>query len=304
MKQIKKFAAALLAIVMFATICPFGALADTDRQRDETNAIPEAVADVIAAINALSPVENLAYDLDDLELATSAVNNAEALYDELSDEEKAMVSNYVILLEAKDVIAARQFEKLVYDRLGELEEITLSSIPIVEEVHDAYDLLSTRQRSYVREYYITLFTDAINAINHEWDEVHAVEALISALPQVIEATDAEIESAQAVILQARGAYEALDDVQKNEVRNYSFLVSAEAALENASTILNVIDLISQIPEVIIPAHQQIIEAAREAYDALSEENMLLVTNYDYLVESEMVLDVVLAIEAIPEIINV
>ena len=117
MKQIKKFAAALLAIVMFATICPFGALADTDRQRDETNAIPEAVADVIAAINALSPVENLAYDLDDLELATSAVNNAEALYDELSDEEKAMVSNYVILLEAKDVIAARQFEKLVYDRL-------------------------------------------------------------------------------------------------------------------------------------------------------------------------------------------
>ena len=150
MKQIKKFAAALLAIVMFATICPFGALADTDRQRDETNAIPEAVADVIAAINALSPVENLAYDLDDLELATSAVNNAEALYDELSDEEKAMVSNYVILLEAKDVIAARQFEKLVYDRLGELEEITLSSIPIVEEVHDAYDLLSTRQRSYVR----------------------------------------------------------------------------------------------------------------------------------------------------------
>ena len=237
MKQIKKFAAALLAIVMFATICPFGALADTDRQRDETNAIPEAVADVIAAINALSPVENLAYDLDDLELATSAVNNAEALYDELSDEEKAMVSNYVILLEAKDVIAARQFEKLVYDRLGVLEEITLSNIPIVEEVHDAYDLLSTRQRSYVREYYITLFTDAINAINHEWDEVHAVEALISALPQVIEATDAEIESAQAVILQARGAYEALDDVQKNEVRNYSFLVSAEAALENASTII-------------------------------------------------------------------
>ena len=68
----------------------------------------------------MSPVENLAYDLDDLELATSAVNNAEALYDELSDEEKAMVSNYVILLEAKDVIAARQFEKLVYDRLGEL----------------------------------------------------------------------------------------------------------------------------------------------------------------------------------------
>lgn len=162
MKQIKKFATALLAIVMFATICPFGTLADTDRQRDETNAIPEAVADVIAAINALSPVENLAYDLDDLELATSAVNNAEALYDELSDEEKAMVSNYVILLEAKDVIAARQFEKLVYDRLGVLEEITLSNIPIVEEVHDAYDLLSTRQRSYVREYYITLFTDAIN----------------------------------------------------------------------------------------------------------------------------------------------
>ena len=101
MKQIKKFAAALLAIVMFATICPIGALAATDRQRDETNAIPEAVADVIAAINALSPVENLAYDLDDLELATSAVNNAEALYDELSDEEKAMVSNYVILIGQK-----------------------------------------------------------------------------------------------------------------------------------------------------------------------------------------------------------
>jgi hypothetical protein len=59
-------------------------------------------------------------------------------------------------------------------------------------------------------------------------------------------------------------------------------------LEISNPEIKVIDLISEIETVTLETEPQI-AAARAAYDALTEEQKLLVTNYDQLVNSELTL---------------
>lgn len=116
------------------------------------------------------------------------------------------------------------------------------------------------------------------------EEVSAVVAAIDALGSI---TSLE---RKAEVTAARVAYDALDDFQKVFVNNYTMLVAAEAAilkLEGGSTALNaVIGQIDQIGEVSSLDNKAAVEAARAAYDALSDAEKALVTNYDVLTAAE------------------
>lgn len=112
-----------------------------------------------------------------------------------------------------------------------------------------------------------------------------VEELIAAIGTVT------LDSEQA-IADARAAYDALTEEQKALVGNYDVLQQAEsdfAALQqNEAAAAQVRQLIEAIGEVTIESRQAI-EAARTAYDALTEPQKALVGNYDVLQQAEATL---------------
>ncbi len=103
--------------------------------------------------------------------------------------------------------------------------------------------------------------------------------LINAIPQPVVYTD----ECKAAIDEARAMYTALTDDQKTSVTNYSTLTDAEKAY----AALLVEDKIAAIGTVEYTAESKaLIDAARTAYDALSDEAKALVTNYSTLTDAE------------------
>lgn len=118
-----------------------------------------------------------------------------------------------------------------------------------------------------------------------------VANLIAAIPEYVTIND------EVAIVAARTAYDALTDAQKALVNNYDFLVKAEkdlvalkeaAAEENANkeAAQKVIDMIKELPTKVTKNDEDKIKAARAAYDALTDKQKELVTNYDDLVSAE------------------
>lgn len=128
----------------------------------------------------------------------------------------------------------------------------------------------------------------VTVITQDQAAAQAAEALIDAIGEVTLDSKEAIEA-------ARKAYDALTEAQKALVGNYEVLTAAEAAyralLEAAEDAKNkaaakaVEALIDAIGPV-TPDSGEAIEAAREAYDELTELQKALVSNYDKLVAAE------------------
>ena len=110
----------------------------------------------------------------------------------------------------------------------------------------------------------------------------AVIGLIDAIGTVTLESETSINA-------VRTAYDALTDVQKALVTNYDVLTAAEARLaalkadkSAADAVIELIDAISTVTLSSGPA----IEAARTAYDTLTDAQKALVTNYDVLMAAE------------------
>src|SRR5699024_95427 len=94
------------------------------------------------------------------------------------------------------------------------------------------------------------------------------------------------------IAEIRKDYEALTDAQKYFIDNLNVLEAAEAKIvelekpSNNEAVDKVIDLIDKLPEKITLKDKETIEAARKAYDALTDEQKALVTNLAKLEEAE------------------
>ena len=113
------------------------------------------------------------------------------------------------------------------------------------------------------------------------EETANVIALIDVIGEVTLDSETAIET-------ARAAYDALTDAQKAQVGNYDVLTAAEAALaelKEAAAIRQAIDWIDAIGEVTLNSGDAI-QAAREAYDALTDEQQEKVTNYEVLKAAE------------------
>ena len=116
----------------------------------------------------------------------------------------------------------------------------------------------------------------------------AVDELILAIGEVTKDSKEAIEA-------ARAAYDALTDTQKEIVENddiladaekaYQAILDAEAAAEDQKAADAVIGLIDAIGTVTADS-EEAIEAARTAYDALTDAQKELVTNYQTLVQAE------------------
>ena len=105
-----------------------------------------------------------------------------------------------------------------------------------------------------------------------------VEKLIDAIGTVTLDSEKAIKA-------ARNAYDALTEEQKELVGNYQTLLDAEAKLADLQAADAVEKLIDAIGTVTLDS-EEAIKAARDAYDALTEEQQELVGNYQTLLDAE------------------
>ena len=201
------------------------------------------------------------------------IDTARNAYNALTDDQKARVGNYEYLTDAEAAYA-------VVVKVDAIDEIvTLDSKEGIDTARDAYNALTDDQKARVGNY--KYLTDAEAAL--------AVVDLIAGIDEVILPDDKDAIEA------ARNAYDALTDDQKARVGNYEYLTDAEAALA-------VVDLIAGIDEAILTDDKDAIEAARKAYDALTDDQKARVGNYKYLTDAEAAYDVVVKIAAIDSLI--
>ena len=265
------------------------ARAELDRLEAEQAAADKAAADaVIAKINAIGEVT--------LEKET-AIKEARAAYDALTTVQKNLVKNDGALttLEAaeatlKQLKADKEQADAVIGWINGLNDpITLAEEQGVQNIRKRYDSL----------------TDAQKALVTNLDKLEKAEKQLTELKAAIADTESKIDAIGTVELTdacktkidaARKAYNALSDEQKVLVSNYETLTAAEAQYEklaadkaaaDKAAADAVIAKISAIGKVELTADCKAkIDAAREAYNALSDEQKELVSNLKALTDAE------------------
>lgn len=259
---------------------------------------------VIETIDALPSNINLSHK--------SAVQAARAAYDALSETDKAKVTNYSKLTAAEATIATleenerkdREAASKVVALIDAIPTpITLDSKDAVNAARVAYGLLTSTQKGYVANYSKLTAAEAaleqLEAAEREKDEVNEAIALINAISDPVTLND------KAAVEAARKAYDALTASQKQEVINYSKLTATEntiaalealekATSENRAVAQTVIDIIDNLPNSITLDDKEAVEAARSAYENLTDTQKQLVSNLDKLRKAE---DTIAALEA-------
>ena len=169
----------------------------------------EAALAVVNLINAIgSPITAA---------SQSAIDAARNAYDNLTDDQKALVGNLSALTDAEAALA-------VVNQIAAIGEVTLSSGSTIADVRTAYDALTGDQQALVGNYAtLTAAEAAYNTLVTDHAAANAVVNLINAIGSPITAAD------QTAIEDARAAYDALTDTQKGYVTNYSALTNAEDA---------------------------------------------------------------------------
>ena len=163
----------------------------------------------------------------------------------------------------------------VIEKIDAIGEVTLASEEAITAARAAYEALTETQKEQVTNY------NVLTAAEARLTDLKAAKAVDDMIDAIGEVTADSGEAVQA----ARAAYDALTDAQKAEVKNYDVLTAAERRLANLQAILPVEDKIDAIGEVTLDS-ENAIQAARAAYDALTEEQKAEVKNYDKLTAAE------------------
>ncbi len=182
------------------------------------------------------------------------------------------------------------------DRLP--ETITLEDIDAVREARKAYDALNPQQQARVTNLSKLLAAEeAVGNLSQDDKAALAVMDLISALPDTVTLKDAS------KVKQARSAYDALSQAQKDKVTNADKLFAAEKTLADLEAAQLVIDAIHKLPDPITADAQTAVEAARKAYDALTQQQQELVVNRYLLEKAEKELDDAIAVKKVTDAID-
>ena len=263
------------------------ALAEFALANAEKAAADEAAGDAVEdIIRALPATEDIT--LDD----KAAVEEARAAYDALTNDQKKYVALadtiHLFMAEAaiekieNDIAAA----EAVTEQINALpENVTADDIADVMAARAAYDALTDDQQALVDDATVQKLTDAEDAVAAQ-TAVQAAANQMEALPAAADVTVNDKEAIEA----ARAAYEALDDAQKAQIDDATVqkLTDAEEALAKAeadkAAADEVVEIIQALPTPlnVTPADREAIEAARAAFDALTDAQKIQVPLLDKL----------------------
>ena len=234
----------------------------------------------IDAVNAMIEALNDPITLED----DLAVSEAIEAYDALTEEQQGYIVDFPVLEAAVDRIGVLKADiNAVIALIIDLDTpTTISQEAAIEAAREAYDELTTYEKTFVTNYQDLV--DAETDLATLYEEIDAVNQMMIDLNNPITIAD------ETAILEARDAYDALTAEQKTFVLNLNDLVMAEADLAMIKAKINsVIQLIIDLNDPIRIADEEDIEAARAAYDALSVLERTYVTNFNDLVEAETAL---------------
>ena len=253
--------------------------------------LEEQAADlVLEEINALPSKDNLTLD-DEVALA-----GAEAHYNALSDAQKEYLNGKAPESVAKLGELRTQLEKLkkdaadkaaadaVTEKLNALpseEDVMFQDEAVLKQAREAYEQLDDTQKALVSSEAYDKLEKAEKKLEALKAEAEAVTKQIQELPAV---GDLKLEDAEKVSL-ARSAYDALNADQKRQLTERGVLDTLLTA-ENQISLLErekeeaekVAQQINSLPEVkdLKLADKTAVEAARKAYDALSDNQKAMI----------------------------
>ena len=265
--------------------------------------LEEEAADQVA-----DEIDNLP-SVDDLTIEDkSAVESAKAHYDALNDDQKDRVEEQnpgsaeklEKLVERMEELKAAAADQEVADKVSEklnalpaAEDVMLASEDEIKAARDAFDALTEAQQGKVSEEAKAKLTDAEAKLSELQNQLKNAADLIGALPNTSEITLAHEDQIKA----ARDAYDALNNEQKNKLTEdgtLSKLLEAENQLtyvkNNAEAAKKAEDRINSLPNPgdLKMSDKSRVEAARDAYDALTDEQKDLIPKdtYDKLKDCE------------------
>ena len=246
----------------------------------------EAAAAVIKKIKAIGEVE-----LTDK--CKAKIDAAREAYDALTVMQKVLVTNLATLIASESKYERLKENKAAADAvmekiaaIGEVE-YTPESKAKIDAAREAYDALLPLQKELVTNYKTLTAAETTYAGMASDDEAAAaVTKKIDAIGEV-----GYTPESKALIDAARKTYNALTDAQKALVENYDVLTAAETTYANlkadhdaSDAVIKKIDAIGKVEyKTICWWH---INTAREAYDALTDAQKALVTNYGTLTDAE------------------
>ena len=253
-------------------------------------------ADLSVKIAALPSVYRAT--LEDVE----AVKSVQEIYESLTQEEKdrLTVNEYnklMALIEKIDGLNHEAAKKVIayIVAIGPIGEITLDSAEQIQKARAGYNALN-RYAQHIVDWaepvdYSTL-VDAEAKLKELQDAAAEQERIDKAAAAAVDSLIAEIgdvtlDSKQAIET-ARAAYDNLTPTQKTYVTKLNTLTAAEAAYKNLVDQKAADDVTEKIKEIgkVTLESKTAIEAARAAYNALTNDQKLLVKNYDVLTAAE------------------
>ncbi len=255
-------------------------------------AAAQAVIDQIAALGEITLEKK------------AAVEAARAAYNTLTEKQKRLVTNLEVLTAAEAKIAELEAAageeekdqaaaKGVSDQIAALGEITLDKKKAVEAARAAYNTLTEKQKQLVTNLEVLAAAEVkiaqLEAAAADQAAAKAVSDQIAVLGEITLDKKNDVEA-------AREAYEALTDNQKPLVSNLEVLTAAEAKIAELEAAADeaekdqaaakaVSDQIAALGEITLEK-KAAVEAAREAYDALTDVQKALITNLDVLTAAE------------------
>ena len=233
----------------------------------------------------------------------AAITAARSAYNALTADQKALVTNLSTLTAAeaaldqlkKQAAADQAAANIVISKISAIGTVayTTESKARIDAAREAYDGLTAAQKVLVTNYGV--LTAAEKAYADLKAKAEADQAAANAVIVKIDAIGTVTLSSEAAITAARSAYDALTPAQQALVTNYGTLLSAEATLEllkhqaetdqaAANAVIAKIDAIGTVEYT--SESKARIDAAREAYDALTDAQKGLVTNYGVLTAAE------------------
>lgn len=256
-------------------------------------------------VKAAEEVDNLIGNIGEViwaDYVKTSINKARVAYDALTESQKALVTLYQVLLDAEeeyDRLAAEHeyteedvaMAALVDELIAAIGEVTLDSGDAIKEARYAYDGLSDIQKSLVQH------PEILEEAEQKYDELCAAE-VVAAIASMGEITTDSLELLQKI----QTMYDSLTENQKTFVTNYGKLQEAVVQYENLLAAQSVVEMIAGIGEVTLESKTVITETI-EAYNQLTAQQQVLVSNYELLLAAIEKYDSLSAITYVEQLIG-
>jgi len=174
----------------------------------------------------------------------------------------------------------------VIDAIDGIGEVTPESGDDIQDAWELYNALSEEDKALVLNF------DVLEAAQEVYDALLEDQAAANEVVEKINAIGQVSVEKEALISAARDSYDQLNDARKALVSNYAVLTAAEEALQklklNQAAADAVEAQIAAIGAVTVFSGKKV-DSARQAYDALTEEQKALVENANVLTAAESTL---------------